>query len=782
MIACWGFLFTFLSWIVAAYYFKGGIDLSSLGLFFVISLSTSFLNGFLLWFFTGKWINKIFASAPQKNQAPFGDRQDGRTVKEQPGTNVNHILPWGDGEDNKNDDLDHTIQALKISQDYLKNVLDSINDAIFVVDVDKVKVLDCNQKAVEMFGYTSDEFKNLTPDDINSTDNKYSGSGLIPFFDKVRNGEEVLFEWQLRNKAGESIWAGVNMRLATIGGTPQVLISIRNINESKKIQESLLKSEELYRVITENMKDVVWILDINTNHFRYVSPSVEDLRGFTVEEVVSAPLDSIFMQPAIREFKEKIKQRAEDFLSGKAPAGQYFIEEIEQTCRNGSSVWTEINTYFLLNPENKHLELHGVARNITERKKAERIVRQNNRRLEAIHEIDRAILSMYPFNRISELVINRLAVLVSGDCSGFIRLDDNGLPLWQVNLPEGCSGLVVQNLFINKLASPGEELICLPDISLIPQEDFLFQQLQEKNIHSLIVAPLNVEGKSIGLLYLGSVSENHFDQVHHEILLEMVNILAMAYRQESYRLSEKAHTEELEQRVRQRTAELENSNKELESFTYSISHDLKAPLRIINGFSHILQEDFSANLGKEGAAHIERISFNIKRMNQMIDDLLAYSRFERSRMVVGPVIPPDLVKTLLEECQDDIISNRVEIIVDLPQHPVSADREGLLHALRNLINNALKFSKNAAHPRIEIGGTEMENHYLLWVRDNGIGFDMQNKDRIFDIFHRLNNEEEYGGTGIGLALVRKAMQRFGGRVWAESEPGKGAVFYLEIPY
>jgi signal transduction histidine kinase len=168
-------------------------------------------------------------------------------------------------------------------------------------------------------------------------------------------------------------------------------------------------------------------------------------------------------------------------------------------------------------------------------------------------------------------------------------------------------------------------------------------------------------------------------------------------------------------------------------------------------------------------------------MNQLIDDLLAYSRLERRSLVSRQVDLPALVDELVAERRDDWQRRGVDLTVDVPCRTVSADREGLAVALRNLLDNALKFTQDRSDPRIEISGHEARDACILWVRDNGIGFDMQYAERIFGLFQRLHRAEVIDGTGIGLAIVHKAMERMRGRAWAESAPGQGACFYLEIP-
>ena len=238
---------------------------------------------------------------------------------------------------------------------------------------------------------------------------------------------------------------------------------------------------------------------------------------------------------------------------------------------------------------------------------------------------------------------------------------------------------------------------------------------------------------------------------------------------------------ELEQRVAERTAELEARNHELETFTYSVSHDLKAPLRGIDGYSHLLEEDYADRLDTEGRRFLAAIRRATQQMSQLIEDLLAYSRLERRLLQPGPVNPQEIVHSLLAERGDEIRQREVEVHVALPPATLQVDREGLALALRNLLDNALKFTRDVAAPAIEIGGSIENSLCTLWVRDNGIGFDMKYHDRIFDIFQRLHRSEDYSGTGVGLAIVRKAVERMGGRTWATSEPGFATTFYLEVP-
>ncbi|MBN2523082.1 MAG: GHKL domain-containing protein, partial [Bacteroidales bacterium] len=239
--------------------------------------------------------------------------------------------------------------------------------------------------------------------------------------------------------------------------------------------------------------------------------------------------------------------------------------------------------------------------------------------------------------------------------------------------------------------------------------------------------------------------------------------------------------ENLEKKVNERTSQLQVVNKELETFTYSVSHDLKAPLRGIDGYSKLLYDLYKPNLNKEAQYFIETIRSSTLQMNQLIDDLLSYSRLERSQLTRERIKIKDFVKSVLSIYNADLEVGNFKIIINIADVELIADPKGLTIALRNLIENALKFTRGRAEPSIQVEVEEKDLSWIISVNDNGIGFDMQYHQKIFEIFQRLQRVEDFPGTGIGLAMVSKAMHRMQGRVWAESTPGMGSTFYLEIP-
>jgi DNA-binding response OmpR family regulator len=224
--------------------------------------------------------------------------------------------------------------------------------------------------------------------------------------------------------------------------------------------------------------------------------------------------------------------------------------------------------------------------------------------------------------------------------------------------------------------------------------------------------------------------------------------------------------------------ELEQKNKELESFSYTVSHDLRAPLRAITGYVQILEEEYDARLDDEGKRLLGVVRSSARRMGQLIDDLLEFSRLGRRSLVIAPLRMQALVSEVLDELAASATRARIET-GDLPD--ARADRALLRQVWMNLIGNALKYSSKQAAPRIEIGGRTDGRERVYWVRDNGVGFDMRYYGKLFGVFQRLHGEEEFPGTGVGLAIVQRVVGRHGGRVWAEAKPGEGACFWFALP-
>lgn len=266
------------------------------------------------------------------------------------------------------------------------------------------------------------------------------------------------------------------------------------------------------------------------------------------------------------------------------------------------------------------------------------------------------------------------------------------------------------------------------------------------------------------------------------VLGSLVDITQFKELERSLRESESRYREladALECRVTQRTRELSDAYRESRSFAHAVAHDLKSPLRAINGFCALLDQSASEKLDDAEHGYLERARQGAIRMSALIDDLLDYSRLEHRTQRLRPIDCRAFVEELVASLSEQIAEARAEVHIELDRKSVMADGEGLRIALTNLIENALKFSRKTEQPRIVIESSIEYGRYLLKVRDNGIGFDAVYRDKIFEIFNRLH-ASGYEGNGIGLALVRKAVQRMEGEVWAEAVPGEGSTFFVSL--
>jgi len=239
--------------------------------------------------------------------------------------------------------------------------------------------------------------------------------------------------------------------------------------------------------------------------------------------------------------------------------------------------------------------------------------------------------------------------------------------------------------------------------------------------------------------------------------------------------------EHLEQRVQERTSQLEAANKEMEAFSYSVSHDLRAPLRSIDGFSRVLTEDYQDKLDEDGKHHLSRIHLATQRMGDLIDDLLKLSKTSRSEMALEECDLSRLYSRVASDLADLNPERRLEVSIQ-PDMLVKADHHLMQVVMENLLGNAWKYTSKTESPRIELGETvSPQGERTFFVRDNGTGFDMAHVDNLFIAFRRLHATNEFEGTGIGLAIVQRIINRHGGRIWAEAEVGKGATFFFTLP-
>lgn len=267
-----------------------------------------------------------------------------------------------------------------------------------------------------------------------------------------------------------------------------------------------------------------------------------------------------------------------------------------------------------------------------------------------------------------------------------------------------------------------------------------------------------------------------YDEYHH--LAGFAHVTKDVSERRKLALENEVLREDLEERVKQRTRELEVANKELEAFSYSVSHDLRTPLRAISGYSRILKEDYHAHLDAEGNRLIDTIMSNTKMMGDLIDDLLTFSKMARLETVLSSVD----MNRLVQQCFDKLApvgNGPAPSVASLPA--CKGDLGMLRQVWYNLLDNAIKYSSKKESPQILVGAQDDPKFHIYYVKDNGTGFDMKYAHKLFGVFQRLHRQDEFEGTGLGLALAQRIISKHGGKVWAEGVPGQGASFYFSIP-
>jgi len=417
------------------------------------------------------------------------------------------------------------------------------------------------------------------------------------------------------------------------------------------------------------------------------------------------------------------------------------------------------------------------------RQQAEAASRHQAERLAILHEIDRGLLAAETPAAIAEMTLGRVRELL-GVPRAIVNLFDlaAGEAEWlaaagrrRIHVTPGVRFPLALMGDVDALRRGEPQLI---DVDALPRSPEA-EALLVSGVHVYMVVPMIAGGELIGALSFGDAA-GPFSPEQVSIASEVAAQMAIAIAQA--RLSERVKRQavELEQRVQERTRELEVANQELDAFSYSISHDLRAPLRAMQGFTEALLEDYGERLDATGQDYAQRIVAASHRMDGLIQDLLAYSRLSRTEVRLDPVNVETVVDEVCAQLATEFKDRGAEISIDRPLARVMAHGTVFGQILANLLTNAVKFVSPTTRPRIRIWSDVRGDRVRLWVEDNGIGIVPEHRERIFRAFERLHGVEQYPGTGIGLAIVQKGIARLGGHVGVESTPGQGSRFWVEL--
>jgi|GEM_PF-2949058 len=651
--------------------------------------------------------------------------------------------------------INEQLKSRKISIEELfkktPGILERCAEMVNVIDVNKqtLQLYEAETKA-ELFG-------NLTKIFTEESYEPFKNSLLAFYNGKKEYGTEA------KNKSLKGTPLDLHLRWSFISqknnSDTKVILSLMDLTDLRKKEKELKASEERFRSIFNNQHTVMLLVDPENGSIIDVNPAAVNFYGYTYQTFINKLSVFDLHQAPSKETVEKL----DAVRSGK----KTFIQS-QHKLKNGDTRDVEIHTG-LVSFANQRLLL-SIILDVTEKLQVKQAIVNAKNKLESIFRA----------------------------------------------APVGI-GVSTSGLFTEINQRFAEMLKMEEDNLLGKKEDILFVSKEEyrtvrKEINKQIIAKgtgtvetklIRSDKKEINVL-LNSTPLDISD------LSKGVTFTALDITERVLNMQElEQHRNNLENIVKQRTKDLEDSqeallnlvddlnvqseklekankrleeiNTELETFTYSVSHDLKAPLRGIDGYSQLLQESYADETNPEVLAFLQNIRNSTRQMNLLIEDLLSYSRMERKGFQSVHLHLKENVEDILHQFSKTIEESKTQIEMRIPDaFALSTDKDGLNMVLRNLIDNALKFTSAQSNAKIEIGCSETPEAWRIFVKDNGIGFDMKYHDRIFNIFQRLHLAEEYEGTGIGLAMVSKAMLRMKGKVWAESKPNEGACFYLEI--
>jgi signal transduction histidine kinase len=416
------------------------------------------------------------------------------------------------------------------------------------------------------------------------------------------------------------------------------------------------------------------------------------------------------------------------------------------------------------------------------RQQAEAAIRYQAERLAVLHEIDRGLLAAETPAAIAEATLGRVRELL-GVPRAIVNLFDlaAGEAEWlaaagrrRIHVTPGVRFPLALMGDVDALRRGEPQMI---DVDALPRSPEA-EALLVSGVHVYMVVPM-IAGELIGALSFGDAA-GPFSPEQVSIASEVAAQMAIAIAQARLYERVKRQALELEQRVQERTRELEAANQELDAFSYSISHDLRAPLRAMQGFTEALLEDYGERLDSTGQDYAQRIVAASHRMDALIQDLLAYSRLSRTEVRLDAVNVESVVDDVCGQLATEFKDRGAEITIDRPLAGVMAHRTVFGQVLANLLTNAVKFVAPDTPPRVRIWTERRGDWVRLGVEDNGIGILPEHRDRIFRAFERLHGVEQYPGTGIGLAIVQKGIARLGGRVGVESTLGQGSRFWVEL--
>lgn len=635
------------------------------------------------------------------------------------------------------------------SKQLLQDIIDNSPSVIYMCDREGRFML-ANSRLEKLFGISRNEIIGFSRQKFmpkNVANLHHENDMLV-----AKTGKPIIKEELNEEADGTHYYLSQKFPIFNPDGIVEAIGGIStDFTDKKRAEEKLEESEKKYRDLFDSNPVPMWVYDLKTLEFLEVNQTAINNYGYSRDEFLQMTLKDIRPRGEIEKLINDLRNKRQDFQKSGEWKHQY---------KDGTLIDVEITSH-VIEYQNRKASL-VMAQDITQRKLIQAELRKSENRYSAfvkqssdaicLFELEHApIDTQLPVETQIDLLYEHAVITENNktfaNSHGYSDPDEmKGLKIGQIFPRLAKENLHYLRSFINNNYSTSQ----IETMELIKDGSVSFF------LNSLIGS---VEDGKLIRIWGAKQDISRLKKAEQEIRLL---------------------NQELEKRVEERTKELLMANKELESFSYSVSHDLRAPLRAISGFTNLIKEDYADKLDNEGNEYLKTVLDNTRRMGELIDDLLRLSRISKQGLNKSLISISDLFKNVFDELTYETKKDKITFTVN-PLPEAMVDSSLMKIALTNILSNAIKFSSREKEQVIEVGFLDTNGELSYFVKDNGVGFKMAYVGKLFEVFQRLHRTDEFEGTGIGLAIVKRIIHKHGGKIWAESEIGQGATFYFSIP-
>lgn len=669
----------------------------------------------------------------------------------------------------------YSVTQLNLSYNYIFN---QSSQYLFIIKPDG-SLLAINQKALLDWDIIQQDILGKPLSSAFSIINASIQGKLQDAISQAARGELVSLNIELSQK--EDTVSKYDFLLTPItnekGKITLIVAEVSDRNQVVRAEISLQK--QLLQVCFDRASIGLAIMDDQWRH-RIVNKTLADINGKSAEEQIGR---------TVREILPKLANKLEAIFQQVITTGESIrgIEITGETPKEPGIIRNWEASYFPLPISNNLTAIGCIVLEVTKRKKAETALKTRLKQQAVVAQLGHLALSGIELRNLFEQTTVLVAQSLNVDACKILELLPEGNSLL-LRSGIGCGDNLINKatVEINFESQAGYALLSGKPVildNLNEETRFTGSSLLHQNQYVSGVSTIipGTQKQPFGVLEAHSSKQDQFSQDDANFVQSVANILSTAITRKQAEDENRLLNASLEARVKERTQQLEEVNQELEAFCYSVSHDLRAPLRAIQGFAQILIEDYQSLVDDLGQEYLTRITTAAAHLDTLILDLLAYSRLGRTQIQLGQVNLATVVEEILSELESELQENQAQVIIKTTLPVVIGQQSVLKSVITNLIVNAIKFVNSNINPMIQIWSEEQDELIKLWIEDNGIGIAPEHQERIFRVFERLHGVESYPGTGIGLAIVKRSVESLGGKVGVFSTLNQGSRFWIELP-